>query len=35
MYVAFENNPNDPQLLAISQKLDKLLNELDKFQKSE
>ncbi|MCP3032884.1 aspartyl-phosphate phosphatase Spo0E family protein [Halobacillus sp. A1] len=29
MYETYENNPNDSQILVISQALDKLLNELE------
>ncbi|GGF15181.1 hypothetical protein GCM10010954_12240 [Halobacillus andaensis] len=35
MYKTYENNPNDPQLLAISQSLDKLLNELERSMRNE
>ncbi|GGC76951.1 hypothetical protein GCM10007216_04320 [Thalassobacillus devorans] len=35
MYKTYENNPNDPQLLAISQLLDKLLNELEQSLRNE
>ncbi|MFG6147479.1 Spo0E family sporulation regulatory protein-aspartic acid phosphatase [Halobacillus sp. B23F22_1] len=35
MYKTYENNPNDPQLLAISQSLDKLLNELERSKRNE
>ncbi len=34
MYTRFENDPDDPLILAVSQKLDKLLNELTKVQKN-
>ncbi|MFC7062351.1 Spo0E family sporulation regulatory protein-aspartic acid phosphatase [Halobacillus seohaensis] len=30
MYRAYKNNPNDPQVLIISQTLDMLLNELER-----
>ncbi|WP_258953990.1 aspartyl-phosphate phosphatase Spo0E family protein [Thalassobacillus devorans] len=30
MYQTYENNPQDSQILAISQSLDELLNELDR-----
>nr|WP_256522126.1 aspartyl-phosphate phosphatase Spo0E family protein [Halobacillus sp. A5] len=35
MYKVYENNPNDPQLFAISQSLDKLLNELERTMQNE
>ncbi|WP_430789790.1 Spo0E family sporulation regulatory protein-aspartic acid phosphatase [Virgibacillus flavescens] len=35
MYRAYENNPMDPQVLVISQELDKLLNEFDFYLKSD
>lgn len=31
MYAAYEKDPNDPNLLRISQSLDKLLNQLDRI----
>ncbi|MFD1414351.1 aspartyl-phosphate phosphatase Spo0E family protein [Oceanobacillus jeddahense] len=33
MYAVYEKNPNDPNLLKISQSLDKLLNQLDQMLK--
>lgn len=33
MYAVYEKNPNDPNLLKISQSLDKLLNQLDQILK--
>ncbi|WP_240339635.1 aspartyl-phosphate phosphatase Spo0E family protein [Halobacillus ihumii] len=35
MYKTYENNPNDPQLITISQSLDKLLNELERTTQNE
>lgn len=32
MYDTFETNPKDPYVLTLSQKLDKLLNELQKME---
>ncbi|GEN87716.1 aspartyl-phosphate phosphatase Spo0E family protein [Oceanobacillus sp. FSL W8-0428] len=31
MYAAYEKDPNDPNLLKISQSLDNLLNQLDRI----
>ncbi|GIO24190.1 aspartyl-phosphate phosphatase Spo0E family protein [Oceanobacillus sp. J11TS1] len=31
MYAVYERDPNDPTLLKLSQSLDKLLNQLDRF----
>lgn len=33
MYLTYKNNPKDPQVLVISQELDKLLNEFDCYLK--
>jgi len=35
MYQTYENNPNDSQILTISQSLDQLLNELERTSKHE
>lgn len=34
MYKTYENNPNDPQILLISQSLDVLLNKYDHLRKA-
>ncbi|HLR67691.1 aspartyl-phosphate phosphatase Spo0E family protein [Virgibacillus alimentarius] len=34
MYETYEKNPNDPEILFISQKLDVLLNKYDRLRKN-